>query len=42
VWAQAEAGVHAGAFTATLQPQDSAFIMLHSAGGAVDGGGRKV
>jgi hypothetical protein len=32
VWAQAEAGVHTGAFTATLQPHDSAFIVLHSAG----------
>jgi alpha-galactosidase len=32
VWQQAETGVHTGAYTATLQPHDSAFIVLHSAG----------
>ena len=32
VWAQAEAGLHTGAYAATLQPHDSAFVVLHGAG----------
>lgn len=32
VWTQTETGVHTGAYAATLQPHDSAFVVLHSAG----------
>ena len=31
VWAQAEAGVHSGAYAAALPPHDSAFVVLHDA-----------